>query len=247
MASEQHLPELPNLVSVAAEALRGTGGGHFLHRWESVIWAVAIGGGICVLAAQAGRRTQKIPGRVQAAAEYLVEMLDDFICGLLGPRGRTYTPFLGTLFLYILVMNLIGLVPFLKSPTSNWSLTAGLAVCVFLYVQYTAVKELGVLGYIDHLAGRPRGALAFTLIMPVFMFFLHLMTEFFRPLTLSLRLRSNIWGEDLMLALFTSWGFKGLPLLFVNTFLVVMSSVIQALVFFLLSAIYFALVLEHED
>lgn len=247
MEAENQLPELPNWIALLAKILHGTGLGHFLHQWEDVIWTVLFSAGLCGLAYFAGRRIERVPGRIQAAAESLAGLLDEFICGILGPHGRKYTPFLGTLFIYILVMNFIGLIPFLKSPTANWSLTAGLAVCVFVYVQYTAFKELGVMGYMDHLAGKPRGAMAFTLIMPVFMFCLHLITELVRPLTLSMRLRSNVWGEDLMLAMFSSWGLAGLPLMFVNTFLVVLSSLIQAVVFFLLSTVYFALVLEHEE
>jgi F-type H+-transporting ATPase subunit a len=170
------------------------------------------------------------------------------ICGILGPkRGRKYLPFLGTLFIYILFMNLIGMIPFMKSATSNLSTTLALSLCVFIYVTYTAIKELGVIGYIDHLAGKPRGMMLFTAVMPIMLFVLHTFSEIVRPVTLSLRLRSNVWGDDMLLALFAGWGLKGLPFLMFSMALTLLSSIVQALVFCLLSAIYFALIFSHDE
>ncbi|MCX5704570.1 MAG: F0F1 ATP synthase subunit A, partial [Candidatus Omnitrophica bacterium] len=86
----------------------------------------------------ASRKSSMIPGRLQGALEVFVGGVDDFICGILGPQGRKYVPFIGTLFIYILLMNLMGLVPFMKSSTASWSTTLALALCVFFYLQYTA-------------------------------------------------------------------------------------------------------------
>ena len=83
--------------------------------------------------------------------------------------------------------------------------------------------------------------------MPVMMFFLHLVGELVKPLSLSLRLRTNIWGEDMMLAMMTHMGLGGLPLLFFMTILSLMTAVIQAMVFSLLSMVYLALVTKHEE
>jgi F-type H+-transporting ATPase subunit a len=195
----------------------------------------------------ATRRMTMVPGRLQNAIEAFVEAVDDFVCSVLGPRGRKYTPFIGTLFLYILGMNYLGLIPFFKSPTADWSMTMGLALIVFVYVQYTAFKELGLLGYCDHLMGKPRGIMAWSIIMPVFMFALHLFGELVRPFSLSLRLRSNIWGDDMLLAMLAGFGLKGLPVLFFNTLFVVMAATIQAVIFSLLTLIYFALVMVHDE
>ncbi|NTV29115.1 MAG: F0F1 ATP synthase subunit A [Candidatus Omnitrophica bacterium] len=240
-------PEFPNIVSLLAERYEGTAFGHFLVTWESIIYSLLVIGLITVAAYFATRKRQLVPGRLQSAAELLVTGVDDFICSVLGPRGRKYTPFIGTLFIYILVMNYIGLVPLLKSPTADWSVTFGLAIIVFVYVQYTALKELGFLGYTDHLMGKPRGVLALSIIMPIFMLVLHLVGELIRPLSLSLRLRSNVWGDDMLLALLASGGLKGLPVLFVNTILVCLFALIQAVIFSLLTTVYFALILLHEE
>ena len=239
-------PELPDIITLLAEHFKGNSLLQWLYRWEFVVYALLVVVVVSSLAHLATRKATDIPGRLQNIFEVLVGGLDDFVCGILGPSGRRYTPFIGTLFVYILCMNIFGLIPFLKPPTASWSTTLALALCVFFYVQYTALKYLGVRGYIDHLAGRPRGVLLWSIILPVFMFCLHVVTELLKPLSLSLRLRSNIWGDDLLLAVFAGLGLKGFPFLFFNMSLALMTALIQTLVFTLLSAIYFAIVLEHD-
>jgi F-type H+-transporting ATPase subunit a len=179
-------------------------------------------------------------------AELLVEVVDDFVRVIIGDHGRNYLPFIGTLFIYILLMNLFGFIPFMESATASWSTTLALALCVFCYTLYTGIKTMGLLGYVDHLAGKPRGMLAFSIVLPLFFFALHLVSELLRPVSLSLRLRSNIWGDDLLLAMLTSFGFQGLPILFWNTLTAILTAVIQAVVFSLLSTVYFALILNEE-
>lgn len=202
---------------------------------------------ISLFAYLATRRLELAPGRMQLSFEVFAGGIDDFICGILGPSGRKYTPFIGTLFIYILFMNLLGLIPFMKSPTANWSITAALAICVFIYVQYCAIKTQGFFGYMDHLAGAPRGVLALSVVIPILMFFIHLITELVKPLTLSLRLRSNIWGDDMLLEVLAGFGIQGVPLLVFSSFLAIIASVVQAVVFCLLTTIYFALVLTKEE
>jgi F-type H+-transporting ATPase subunit a len=135
----------------------------------------------------------------------------------------------------------------MKSPTSSWSTTLALALCVFVYIQYAALKELGAVGYVDHMMGRPRGILAFSVFIPLIMFFLHIVSELVRPISLSLRLRSNIWGDDMLMAVLAGFGLAGVPLLLFNLFLIIIAGLVQALVFSLLTTIYFALVLAHEE
>jgi len=239
--------ELPNIVTLLEQRLEGTPLAEFLRSWENVIFSGII---ICILSSIAFFSTRKrnlIPERAQSVLELFVAMVDDFVCGILGPQGRRFTPFIGTLFIYILFMNLFGLIPFMKSPTSSWSTTLALALCVFVYLQYTAFKELGARGYADHLMGKPRGFLAFSVVMPLLMFFMHVLSELVRPISLSLRLRSNIWGDDMLLTVLAGFGLKGVPLLLFNMLLVIIAAIVQAVVFSLLTTIYFALILVHED
>ncbi|MFA5350483.1 MAG: F0F1 ATP synthase subunit A [Candidatus Omnitrophota bacterium] len=242
------MPELANIFAILADKFPGNVFLKFIYLWENVSFSLLIVLALVIFAFFACRKNSFIPvSRLQAAVEMIVGGLDDFICGIMGPSGRKYTPFIGTLFIYILCMNLSGLIPFMKSSTASWSTTLALALCVFFYVQYTAIRKLGFLGYLDHLAGKPRGVLAFTIVMPLFMLFLHVITELIRPLSLSLRLRGNIWGDEVLIGLLSGFGIKGLPLLFFNMLMAVLTAIVQAAVFCLLTTIYFALVLNHEE
>jgi F-type H+-transporting ATPase subunit a len=79
------------------------------------------------------------------------------------------------------------------------------------------------------------------------MFFLHIVSELVRPLSLSLRLRSNIWGDDMLLAVAANFGIGGIPLLFFGALLAIIASVVQAIVFCLLTTIYFAFIMEYTE
>lgn len=247
MSQNAGIPELPDIFAVLAEKFPGNALFKFFYLWEHVSYSLVIILVLGVLAYFAGRKKSLIPGRLQNFFEVIFTGVDDFVCGIMGPKGRRFTPFIGTLFLYILFMNLSGLIPFIKASTASWSTTLALALCVFFYVQYTAIRELGFLGYLDHLAGKQRGALAFTVILPLFMLSLHIITELIRPISLSLRLRGNIWGDEVLIGLLSSFGIRGLPLLFFNMLIGLLTAIVQAVVFCLLTAIYFALVLDHEE
>ena len=239
-------PEFPNIIGLIAELNEHSAFGNFLHFWESVIYALIVIALLSFFAFHASKNRKLVPSGFQNAAEFLVSFIDDFVCSVLGPQGRKYTPFIGTLFVYILALNSLGLVPFLKSPTIELSATFALALVVFFYTIFIALRELGPLGFIDHLMGQPRGIMAMTLIMPIFMFFIEVISLLVRPISLSLRLRSNIFGDDTILALFASQGINGFLWLFPNFVLVIMTSVIQAAVFSILTLVYISLVIKHD-
>ncbi|MFH0771124.1 MAG: F0F1 ATP synthase subunit A [Candidatus Omnitrophota bacterium] len=239
--------ELPNLVTILAKQLENTSFAHFLHIWENVIFSLIIVFIISLIAYLASRKSALIPGRLQAFVEIVIGGLDDFVCGILGPKGKKYTPFIGTLFIYIVSMNLFSIIPFMKSSTSSLSTTAALAICVFFYVQYTAIKEMGILGYLDHLMGNPKGIIAFSVLIPLLLFFIHIITELIRPLSLTLRLGSNILAEDTLLTVAANFGIIGIPLVLFSMMLMILSGLIQAIVFSLLSTVYFALAMPHEE
>jgi F-type H+-transporting ATPase subunit a len=147
----------------------------------------------------------------------------------------------------------LGLIPLMKAPTTSIYQTAALALCVFAYVQYTAIKENGILGYIDHLMGQPRTVVQYPLV-PV-MFLVHVIGELAKPVSLACRLFGNITGEDVLIFVFVGLGVAlsglvhlpvGVPLQVPFYVLALLLGFIQALVFTLLSTIYFAMVLPHE-
>lgn len=253
-AAEQGAPELPNFITLLYERYGKTALVQFLHTWQNVVFSLIIILILGFVAYFSSRRKTLLPGKLQNFMEMAVESLDDFICGILGPRGRQFTPFLGTLFIYILCMNFLGLIPGMKSPSSSLNTTVALAICVFLYVQFTGIKNLGIIGYLDHLAGNPRDFVTWALVpinLPI-----HIIGELAKPMSLSLRLFGNITGEDILIAVFVSLGVMalsflnlpvGLPLQVPFIFLALLTGTIQALVFTLLSTIYFLLMFPHEE
>jgi F-type H+-transporting ATPase subunit a len=253
-AEEGEAHELPNFITVLYHYLVGTTVGEFLHKWENVIFSLLIAGFIILVVRLSSRNPQLIPGKLQNLIELVVEELEKFIVGILGPRGKEFVPFLGTLFLYILCMNYFGLIPLMKAPTANINQTAALAICVFLFVQYTGIKENGIRGYFFHLLGEPRSGVQYAL-APL-MFLLHVLEEFIKPLSLAFRLFGNITGEDILIFIFVGLGVGltsfahlpvGIPLQIPFYFLALLTGFIQALVFMLLSTVYLAMVLPHED
>jgi len=243
-----------NVVSVLVKANPGKEWSHWLHRFEPVLFSLFVALLLSLIAFLATRKKQLIPGPLQNVVEYVVELLYDFVVGILGPHyGPRFVPYLGTLFIYILAMNLFGLIPFMDSPTSSLNVTVGLALCTFLYVQYTGIRELGALGYVDHMAGSPRSAISWCMV-PI-MLPVHLIGELAKPVSLSCRLFGNVFGEDMLLVAFASLGVAtlsfmhspvGIPWQFPFLVLALLTSTIQALVFTVLSTIYLLLMLPHE-
>lgn len=232
---------------------------HYLHTgwleaWVNVLFAFSIALFYVVLAQVVYRRRKLIPGPLQNGVEMVVEGLYNFFYSILGEEARRYTPFLGTLFVYILAMNWIGMIPLGHSPSTGIEITASLAILVFLYAQWTGISRLGIVGYIDHLAGQPRDAIGWCMV--ILMFPLHIVGELAKPLSLALRLFGNITGEDTLIAVFVGMGiaitpfigdFVGLPIQTPFYFLGLLLSSVQALVFTLLSCIYILLMLPHEE
>lgn len=252
--AQEGLKELANWVTLVTEKAHGTPWADFLHRWENVVFSWTVALGLVLLTFLGTRKKKEVPALFQNFLEMVVEGLERFILDVLGERGKKYVPFIGTLFLYIFCQNMLGLVPAMKSPTSNLNTTAALAITVFFYVQWTGLRENGILGYIDHLMGSPRDLVGW-LMVPL-NFPLHLLGEFIKPLSLSLRLFGNILGEDSLIAAFVTLGIAalaffhipvGLPLQFPIMLLAILTGTIQALVFALLSTIYISLMLPHEE
>ncbi len=243
------------IFGILAKATHGTAIGHFIHGYEPVLYSMLVALLLCVIMIAAANSSSRVPGGLANLVESLVEYLYDFVCGILGPRyGPKFVPFLGTLFLYIWFMNLFGIIPLMESPTSNLNVTFGLALTVVVFVQFTAIKELGFFGWIHHLAGSPRSPIEWMLV-PL-MLPIHVIGELAKPVSLSCRLFGNIFGEDMLLVGFASLGITmlsmfhapfGVPIHFIFLFLALMTSTIQALVFTMLSTVYFLLMLPHDD
>ena len=242
--------ELPNFITVLNHFFPHSGWVHFFETWENVLFSFFVIFLIGFAAIYTARKKSLIPEGLENFCELVVEGITAFVTGILGEDGRKHVPFLGTLFLYILLMNWSGLIPFMKSPTSSWSTTMALALVVTAYVQYTGVREQGFGHYLKHMAGNPSNL--FGLVLIPLMLVINLTIEFMAvPLSLSLRLFANVSSEDKLLFKFAELNvlFKGLPFLlqlFANV-LAIAFSLVQAFVFMLLSTVYISLVSPHHE
>ena len=106
------VPEAPNVITLlnAAFGESQTWGPvvHWMHRWENAIFAALIIGFLSWVSWAATRHVTRVPGPLQNVMEWCVEQLDTLVFSVIGERGRPFTPFVGTLFLYIIVMNFAG-------------------------------------------------------------------------------------------------------------------------------------------
>jgi len=205
---------------------------------------------LIILGALGTRNLQKVPGKLQNLLEMLVGGLESFYVGILGPGGERHVPFLVTTFLFILTMNLMGLIPGFKPATATLNMTIALALVAITYVQIQGIREHGLWGYIRHFMGEP-------LWLAPLMFPLHIIGELAKPLSLSIRLFGNIFGEEtviLQIALLgplVLFGSKVLPLQFPIVVFGVFTSVVQALVFTVLTSAYILIITsgheEHEE
>jgi F-type H+-transporting ATPase subunit a len=245
------------VMSILVKKYHGTPLGDFLHKYEILFFSFFVAIVLSVIAFLATRAPKMVPGPLQNVVEAVVDTVYTQICDILGPKyGPKYVPFLGSLFIYIFAMNLFGIVPLMESPTSSLNVTLALALTVFVYVQYSAIKESGPLGYLDHLAGMPRTAVEWALVPLLFP--IHVIGELAKPVSLSCRLFGNIFGEDMLLVGFATLGIGamaamglgnlpfGLPIHFIFLFLALLTSFVQAMVFSMLSTIYFLLMLPHD-
>jgi F-type H+-transporting ATPase subunit a len=243
-----------NVIGILAGAFPHAAWARFLEHYEVLVFSLLIALILLFAAFRASRNPQLVPSGFQNGVEMVVEGLSDFIISIIGPKnGPRFVPFLGTLFIYILAMNLFGLIPFMHSPTASLNVTVALALTVFVYVQFIGFKELGPLGWLDHMLGNPRdltGWLLAPLMLPI-----HVLGELAKPISLSCRLFGNVFGEDMLLVAFASLGVSmlpfqklpfGVPMHALFFPLALLGSALQAMVFTVLSSIYILLMLPHE-
>lgn len=213
--------------------------------WEYFAIGVFVMGVILLLGLRARSALQKDSAIVPdegLTARNVFELLVEAIGGLgenvIGHGSARFVPILATFFIFILLSNLIGLVPGFTPPTSDFDITFALGVVSLLVFNYYGFKLQGA-GYLKHFVG-PIVALAPLMIVLEF-----ISVILVRPASLGLRLFGNMFGDHLVLEIFTDLTKVGVPVLFYM--LGTLVSVIQAFVFTLLSTIYIALAVAHHD
>ncbi len=161
-----------------------------------VLWTWVAAALLLALSIAGTRRLKRIPERgLGGLLELVVDALIKFTQTALPRDAQRHAPFIGTLFIFILVCNLMGIVPGAISPTGTERLglntTVALAMMAFLYTQYWGFRTHG-LGYVKHFIGEPWWL--FMINIPV-----HIIGELARPVSLAVRLYGNVGGEDKIL------------------------------------------------
>ncbi len=178
------------------------------------------------------------PGKTQHLFEVIYTFLNGEAKDSIGHEGPRFLPFLGTLFIFILFCNLIGIIPGFESPTMNPSVPAGCAVLVFLYYNFMGFKQQGVFKYMAHFAG-PMPFLA-PLMIPI-----ELISHMARPLSLTIRLFANMLAGEKVTVVFLGLTYLVAPAVFMG--LHVFVSFLQAYIFVLLTMMYLSETVPHEQ
>ena len=172
--------------------------------------------------------------------QHLAEMTHEFVSeqgeSIIGHGSERFTSYLTALVLFILLCNLMGLVPGLESPTADVVVPLGFALVTFLYYHYHGVRANGF-SYIKQFLG-PVWWL-YPLLLPI-----EIISHFARVLSLTVRLYANMFAGDLVTLAFFSLIPIGIPLIFLGLHLGV--AVVQAYVFMLLAMIYLSLAVAHD-
>jgi F-type H+-transporting ATPase subunit a len=202
---------------------------------DTVLTSWGITALFAVVAILISRRLRAEPDRWQAAAEGAVAVAEEAIADVLpAAAARRVLPFVATLWLFILVANLAGLVPGLHAPTRDLSATAALALLVFASTHWFGIRERGVVAYLRHYL-QPS---------PILVPF-HVIGEFTRTLALAVRLFGNMMSLEMaaLLLLLIAGFLVPVPLLMLH----VVEAVVQAYIFGMLALIYIAGALETSD
>lgn len=174
--------------------------------------------------------------------QHLAEMLNEFITNqseqVIGHGSELFTPFLSALFLFILLSNLIGLIPTLESPTASIQITLGCALVAFFYYNFHGLRVQGPVKYLKHFLGP-------VLWLAPLMVIVEIISHLARIMSLSVRLYANMFAGDAVTNAFFSLIPIGVPAIFLGLHLAV--AFLQAYVFVLLTTIYLqgAVAQEH--
>ena len=208
---------------------------------ETVIWAVVVSIFIIIVAVISVRKLERYPKGMQAYAEFIVELIYKFVKDTMGKNNMVFAPFIGTLFLFLLVSNALGLLG-IRPVTADLNTTFALSLMVFFLIQYNAIHSGGIKHYLKEL-GTP-----FPFMAPI-----NIMGEFTFPISLAFRLFGNILAgvlvmELVFIGLDNLSHFLHLPIPFfqigiplpLNLFFDMFEAVLQAFVFSMLTMAFIA-------
>lgn len=173
------------------------------------------------------------PDKKQAAIEKIYEMIQSVVTGTMGEEYKSYVPYLGSLMVYLLVLNFMGLIG-VKPPTQDLSVAIGLAISTFLVIHYTALRKNGIGDYLKGYAH------PFALMLPI-----NVMEKVMLPVSLALRLYGNMLAATVLVDLvYEKLPRLGLPII-VHGYFDLFDGTIQMLVFTMLTMIQIKLTAEE--
>jgi len=178
------------------------------------------------------------PGNMQQLLESIVEFLEGQLEENVGHDGHKFLPVIGTIAVFLVFSNLIGLIPGFASPTGDINVPMACAVFMFLYYNYQGIRKQGVGHYLKHFMG-PVWWLA-PIMIPI-----EIISHIARPFSLTVRLYANIFAEELLIAVFFSLVALLLPLPFMA--FAIFGGFLQAFIFITLSQVYLAGAVATEE
>lgn len=229
--------------------------GKYIPITDAIVMTWLISLGLIILALVSSTSLKIIPKGCQNILEILIEQILQLLESVMGhKKAKFFLPLMGTLTLFILTSNLIGLIPGLKAPTGNWNTTIALALIVFILTHFFGIKEKGLIGYFKHFVG-PIWWLA-PLMVPI-----HLIGEIAKPFSLSIRLFANMMSKHmalgclaLLIVIFSKKAILFAQTLFIPLFLPpvimilgVLTCFIQTFVFVFLAMVYISIAMEEEE
>lgn len=191
-----------------------------------VTWGIMLG--LMILGYVAGKNLEKIPTGIQNVAETAYEGIEDLIQVTMGEKRPEFVPYIGTLALYLLVANLVGLTT-LRAPTADLSTTLALASITFVLTQIEGIKRKGILGYLK----------GFVEPLP-FMAPLNIVGALTNPFSLAFRLFGNIIGGMVIMGLV----YTAVPILIpvpLHFYFDIFSGVLQTFIFIMLTLTFIAM------
>jgi F-type H+-transporting ATPase subunit a len=187
-----------------------------------------------------GKLSVEDPGRVQHLVEVIFIAVHNLMREVIGNEYKRFTAIIGTLAIYILLANILGMVPGFMSPTSNLNVTAACGLCVFIYYNYQGARKHGFFRYMKHFCGP-------VLMIAPLLFVIEVISHMARPFSLSVRLFGNIFAEELIISSLNNLFpfLASIPVMFLGLF----ASTIQAFIFILLTMVYLSGAVEeaHEE
>jgi F-type H+-transporting ATPase subunit a len=219
---------------------------HIVFMWIAAIILILV----AVRAARRNARRIVATGVGNIMEVFLVFTRDDIVIPNMGMEGVRYLPYLLTTFLFILVMNLLGLIPFFSTPTSNVNVTGGLAIVAFVMIQYAAIRAHGMRHYLAHLTGGVHWIL-WPIMVPI-----EILGLFTKPFALCIRLFANMTGGHIVMVsliglifIFQSYLVAIAPTGFVVGifFLELFVAFLQAYIFTILTALFMGVGMQAES